>query len=87
LIGEDTEKVEICCKVLPHPETVQSLDRITGHAKFCAECMDRKAFDQARKIIKTHTQSENLAHDRIKGQTRFGYSYFHTTLSTIIHQT
>jgi hypothetical protein len=34
-----------------------------------------------------HTQSENFAHNRIKGQTRFGYSYFHITLSTIIHQT
>jgi hypothetical protein len=41
--------------VLPHPETLQNLNKITGHAK-CAECIDRKAaFNQARNI-KTHTK-------------------------------
>jgi hypothetical protein len=81
------EKMEVCCNVLPHPETLQSLDKTTGHAKFCAKCMDRKeAFDQVR-IIKTQKVRTWHMTGSNKGQTRFWYSYFHTTLSTIIHQT
>jgi hypothetical protein len=56
LIGEGKEKVEVCCKILLHPEILQSLYSIIGHAKFCVECIDRKeTFDQARNIINTYT--------------------------------